>query len=40
MAYRMVYLRIRSNGYSFGWTRDTEQAAFKEESRRIFQELG
>ena len=40
MAYRMVYLRIRSSGYSFGWTSDTEQAAFKEESRRIFQELG
>ena len=40
MAYRMVYLRIRSGGYSFGWTSDAEQAAFKEESRRIFQELG
>ena len=40
MAYRMVYLRIRSGGYTFGWTSNTEQAAFKEESRRIFQELG
>ena len=40
MAYRMVYLRVRSNGYNFGWTGDTEQAAFKEESRRLFQELG
>ena len=40
MAYRMVYLRIRSNGYNVGWTSDTGQTAFKEESRRIFQELG
>ena len=40
MAYRMVYLRIRSSGYNFGWTSDTDQAAFKEESRRIFQDLG
>ena len=40
MAYRMVYLRIRSGGYNFGWTSDTDQAAFKEESRRLFQELG
>ena len=40
MAYRMVYLRIRSNGYHFGWTSDADKAAFKEESRRIFQELG
>ena len=40
MAYRMVYLRIRSNGYNAGWTSDTGQTAFKEESRRIFQELG
>ena len=28
------------SGYSLGWTSDTKQAAFKEESRRIFQELG
>ena len=40
MAYRMVYLRIRSSGYNFGWTSDADQAAFKEESRRIFQKLG
>ena len=40
MAYRMVYLRIRSNGYHFGWTSDTDRAAFKDESRQIFQELG
>ena len=40
MAYRMVYLRIRSGGYNFGWTSDTDRAAFKEESRRLFQELG
>ena len=40
MAYRMVYLRVRSSGYNFGWTSDTDQAAFKEESRRLFQELG
>ena len=40
MAYRMVYLRIRSGGYNFGWTSDTDQTAFKEESRRLFQELG
>ena len=40
MAYRMVYLRIRSSGYNFGWTSDADQAAFKEESRRLFQELG
>ena len=36
----MVYLRIRSGGYNFGWASDTDQAAFKEESRRLFQELG
>ena len=40
MAYRMVYLRIRSSGYNFGWSSDAEQAAFKEESRRLFHELG
>ena len=40
MAYHMVYLRIRSSGYNFGWSSDAEQAAFKEESRRFFQELG
>ena len=40
MAYRMVYLRVRSGGYNFGWSNDGDQAAFKEESRRLFQELG
>ena len=40
MAYRMVYLRIRSNGYNPGWASDADQAVFKEESRRLFQELG
>ena len=40
MAYHMVYLRIRSGGYNFGWTSDGDQTAFKEESRRLFQELG
>ena len=40
MAYRMVYLRIRSGGYNFGWASDADQAAFKEESRRLFQGLG
>ena len=40
MAYRMVYLRIRSGGYNSGWANDADQEAFKEESRRIFQELG
>ena len=38
--YRKIYLRIKSNGYSFGWTSDADKASFKEESRRIFQELG
>ena len=42
----MVYLRIRCNRYNStygkdsGWTSDADQAAFKEESRRLFQELG
>lgn len=46
MAYRMVYLRIRcycyNSGYGkgSGWTSDTDAAAFEEESRRLFQELG
>ena len=40
MAYHMVYLRIRCGGYNFGWTSGAGQAAFKEESRRLFQELG
>ena len=40
MAHRKVYLRIRSSDYNSGWTSDEDAAAFKEESRRIFQELG
>lgn len=40
MAYRMVYLRINSRGYSSGWVSDTERDAFKSESRRIFQNMG
>ena len=46
MAYRMVYLRIRCSCYNSGygkdsgWASDADQAAFKKESRRIFQELG
>ena len=46
MAYRKVYLRIKCNCYNSGygkdsgWTSDEDAAAFNEESRRIFQELG
>ena len=40
MAYRQVYFRIRTDCYSSGWTSDADRAAFKEESRRLFQELG
>ena len=46
MAHRMVYLRINCNCYNSGygkdsgWASDADQTAFKEESRRIFQELG
>ncbi len=40
MAYRKVYFRIRTECYSFGWSSDADKAAFKEESRRLFQELG
>ena len=40
MAYRKVYFRIRTDCYSSGWTSDAERTAFKEESRRLFQELG
>ncbi len=40
MAYRQVYLRIRTDCYSSGWTSDADRTAFKEESRRLFQELG
>ena len=46
MAYRMVYLRIRCGGYNSeygkdsGWASDADEAAFRVESRRLFQELG
>ena len=40
MAYRMIYLRINSRGYSSGWTSDAERDAFKLESRRLFQDMG
>ena len=40
MAYRQVYFRIHTQGYSTGWSSDDDRSAFKEESRRLFQELG
>lgn len=40
MAYRKVYFRIRTDCYNSGWSSDAGRAAFKEESRRLFQELG
>ena len=40
MAYRKVYFRIRTDCYNSGWSSDADRAAFKEESRRLFQELG
>ena len=40
MSYRMVYFRISSSGYTSGWSSDQEKNAFKEESRRMFKELG
>ena len=46
MAYRMVYLRVRCGGYNSGygkdsgWASDADEAAFRVESRRLFQELG
>lgn len=40
MAYRMVYLRINSRGYSSGWASDAERDAFKTESCRLFQDMG
>ena len=40
MAYRNTYLRIHTAGYVSHWTDETAQAAFKEESRCLFQELG
>lgn len=40
MAYRMVYFRIRTDGYASGWANETAKTLFREESRRLFQELG
>ena len=40
MTYRMVYFRICTEGYASGWANDTAKALFREESRRLFQELG
>ncbi len=40
MSYRKVYFRTRTEGYTSGWSSDADRAAFKEESRRLFQELG
>ena len=40
MACQKVYFRIRTECYSSGWSSDADRAAFKEESRRLFQELG
>ncbi len=40
MAYRKVYFRIRTDCYNSGWSSDADRAAFKKESRRLFQELG
>jgi len=40
MAYRKVYFRIHTDCYNSGWSSDADRAAFKEESRRLFQELG
>ena len=40
MAYRMTYLRIQCCGYDPRVSGDSDLAAFKSESRRLFQELG
>ena len=40
MAYRKIYFRIRTEGYVSGWSSDADRSSFKEESRRLFQELG
>ena len=40
MAYRMVYLRIRCNGNDPSASGSTDLTTFKEESRRLFQEMG
>lgn len=39
VSYRMVYFRIYTNGYVSGWASDADRAAFREETRRLFQEL-
>lgn len=36
----MVYFRIRTDGYASGWMSDADRTLFREESRRLFQELG
>ena len=40
MSYRKVYFRIQTENYASGWSSDADRSAFKEESRRLFQELG
>lgn len=40
MAYRMVYLRIQTYAYGSGWSSEADEAAFDEECRRLFQQLG
>ena len=40
MAYRKIYFRIHTEGYVSGWSSDSDKAAFKEESRRLFKSLG
>ena len=39
IAYRQVYFRIHTKGYSSGWSSDADRSAFKKENRRLFQEL-
>ena len=40
MSYRMVYFRIRTEGYASGWSSEAAETAFREESRRLFQGSG
>lgn len=44
MTYRMVYLRIQTYAYGcgcgHGWASEADEAAFDEECRRLFQQLG
>ena len=40
MAYRMVYLRTRTNGYASGWSSEVDKAAFDQECRRLFPQRG